>query len=67
VGKLKDQFISVDSPPSSEEYIRGREEASQDILRAADVVSDGMFIEINVAASIARGEKPVTLKRLENM
>jgi hypothetical protein len=59
--------MSVDLPPNSSEYVRGREEASQDILRAADVSSDGMFIEINVAASIARGEKPITLTRSERM
>jgi hypothetical protein len=67
VGKLKDQLMSVDCPPNSSEYVRGREEASRDILRSAGVVSEGMFIEINVAASIARGESPVTLRRSEKM
>ena len=66
MGKLKDQLMSVDVPPSSE-YLRGREEAALDILGSALGGSPGVYIDINVAAAIARGDDPVTLIRLENM
>jgi hypothetical protein len=66
MGKMKDKFMMVDSPASNE-YFRGREEAALDILRSARGGSPGVYIDINVAAAIARGDDPVTLMRLENM